>query len=75
MVFIREWTLSTMNTNFVRVKERASRHIKRGKASLPVDVSGSKMSLLKLPDVEEREFLLFEDTQFPLNTGLEAKCG
>ena len=36
---------------FVRVKERASRHIKRGKASLPVDVRRSKMSLLKLPNV------------------------
>ena len=60
---------------FVRVKERASRHIKRGKASLPMDVRRSKMSLLRLPDVEEREFLLFEDIQFPLNTGLEAKCG
>ena len=60
---------------FVRVKERASRHIKRGKASLPMDVRRSKMSLLRLPDVEERKFLLFEDIQFPLNTGLEAKCG
>ena len=40
-----------------------------------MDVRRSKMSLLRLPDVEEREFLLFEDIQFPLNTGLEAKCG
>ena len=29
----------------------ASRHIKREKASLPVDVRGSKTSLLKLPNV------------------------
>ena len=29
----------------------ASRHIKREKASLPVDVRGSKMSLLKVPIV------------------------
>ena len=40
-----------------------------------MDVRRSKMSLLRLPDVEEREFLWFEDIQFPLNTGLEAKCG
>ena len=43
-MFIREKKLS--NTNLL-----ASRRIKRKKASLPVDVRGSKMSLLKLPIV------------------------
>ena len=41
-MFIREKKLS--NTNLL-----ASRRIKRKKASLPVDVRRSKMSLLKLP--------------------------
>ena len=41
-MFIREKKLS--NTNLL-----ASRSIKRKKASLPVDVRRSKMSLLKLP--------------------------
>ena len=43
-MFIREKKLS--NTNLL-----ASRRIKRKKASLPVDVRRSKMSLLKLPIV------------------------
>ena len=43
-MFIREKKLN--NTNLF-----ASRHIKREKASLPVDVRRSKMSLLKLPIV------------------------
>ena len=45
IVFIREKTLS--NTNLL-----ASRHIKREKASLPVDARRSKTSLLKLPIID-----------------------
>ena len=41
-VFIREMKLR--NTNFL-----ASRHIKRTKVSLPVDMRHSETSLLKLP--------------------------
>ena len=40
----------TQQYKFVRVKERMLRQIKRGKASLPVDVCRSKTSFLKLPD-------------------------
>ena len=43
MVFIREKKLS--NTNLL-----ASRHMRREKASLPVDVRRSKTSLLKFPN-------------------------
>ena len=43
IVSVRVKTLS--NTNMV-----ASRHLKREKGSLPVDVRGSKTSLLKLPN-------------------------
>ena len=42
-IFLRVKTLR--NTN-----KEASRHIKREKGSLPVDVHRSKTSLLKLPD-------------------------
>ena len=44
ILFIREKKLS--NTNLL-----ASRHIKREKGSLPVDVRPSKTSLVKLPNI------------------------
>ena len=44
IVFKRETKLS--NTSLL-----ASRHIKREKASLPVDVRASKTSLLKVPNI------------------------
>ena len=50
IVFKREKKVS--NTSLL-----ASRHIKREKASLPVDVRGSKTSLLKLPNVSFLTYL------------------
>jgi len=61
IVSIRIKTLG--NTNMV-----ASRLIKRGKGSLPVDVRRSKTSLLKLPNVREINCVIHWMDIYPANS-------